>query len=128
MTDLNFLLTVVNNMRPCMTDLNFLLTVVHNMRPAVNDESVRYSVYICFKVNNLRPAVNDESVRYSVYICFKVNNMRPAVNDESVRYSVYISQCPTVTLEERSKRRNFGRITPNFGLFQWIRRHFWCFD
>ena len=39
-----------------------------------------------------------------------------------------VSQCPTVTLEERSKRRNFGRITPNFGLFQWIRRHFWCFD
>ena len=39
----------------------------------------------------------------------------------------YISQCPTVTLEERSKRRNFGRITPNFGLFQWIRRHFGCF-
>ena len=38
------------------------------------------------------------------------------------------AQCPTVTLEERSKRRNFGRITPNFGLFQWIRRHFWCFD
>ena len=41
---------------------------------------------------------------------------------------IYIPQCPTVTLEERSKRRNFGRITPNFGLFQWIRRHFWCFD
>ena len=39
-----------------------------------------------------------------------------------------VTQCPTVTLEERSKRRNFGRITPNFGLFQWIRRHFWCFD
>ena len=38
------------------------------------------------------------------------------------------SQCPTVTLEERSKRQNFSRITPNFGLFQWIRRHFWCFD
>ena len=70
--------------RGCMTALNFLLTVVNNMRPAVNDESVRYSVYICFKVNNMRPAVNDESVCYSVYICFKVNNMRPAVNDESV--------------------------------------------
>ena len=62
MTDLNFLLTVVNNMRLCMTDLNFLLTVVHNMRPAV-------------KVNNMRPADTDESIRYSVYICFKVNNM-----------------------------------------------------
>ena len=33
-----------------MTALNFLLMVVNNMRPAVTDESVRYSVYICFKV------------------------------------------------------------------------------
>ena len=44
----------------------------------------------------------------------------------NVNDSFTLTQCPTVTLEERSKRRNFGRITPNFGLFQWIRRHFWC--
>ena len=54
------------------------------MRTAVTDESVRYCVYICFKVNNMRPADTDESGFFSLYICFKVNNMRPAVNDESV--------------------------------------------
>ena len=36
----------------------------------------------------------------------------------NVNDSFTLTQCPTVTLEERSKRRNFGRITPNFGLFQ----------
>ena len=33
-----------------MTALNFFLTVVENMRPVVTVESVRYLVYICFKV------------------------------------------------------------------------------
>ena len=38
-----------------------------------------------------------------------------------------LSQRPTVTLEKRSKRRTLGHFTPNFGLFQWIRRPFLVF-
>ena len=40
---------------------------------------------------------------------------------------VRLPQRPTVTLKERSKRRNLGHFTPNFGIFQWIPRHFLLF-